>query len=486
MIINKIKEFLFQNKTPGQMAAKNTAWLAIGEMVSRLIRAGLIIYAARVLGTEGYGVFSYALSLAALFTVFSDIGLSPLLTREIVKQPEKIKEYFSTSFILKLILLLATVLITLTIAPFFIKIEAARSLIPIIVILIAFDSLRDFGFSLTRAENRMETEAGLKIATNIAITALGVIVLTIRPETRNLAIAYAAGSGIGLVLVIGKLWNQFKNALTYFKKELIKPILTAAWPFAIMGLLGGFMINIDTVILGWFKPSHELGLYAAAYRPVLLLYVIPGFLSISLFPIMSRFVQKNKAEEMKKILQKSLALVLGVALPIALGGLIVAKPFITLLFGSEYSAASLAFQILTFALLFVFPGTIIGNAIFAYDRQRIFIFSTAGGAILNIVLDILLIPPYSIAGSAVATLISQIFINGYNWYQLKKIISFTVLNNLGRFFISTLAMAVVVILLTVLNMPVIITVIIGALVFMGSLIILKEPLLSEVRGLIWR
>jgi len=75
--MNKIKEFLFENKSMRQMVAKNTAWLAIGEMVSRLIRAGLIIYAARVLGTEGYGVFSYALSLAALFTIFSDIGLSP-------------------------------------------------------------------------------------------------------------------------------------------------------------------------------------------------------------------------------------------------------------------------------------------------------------------------------------------------------------------------------------------------------------------------
>jgi O-antigen/teichoic acid export membrane protein len=484
--MNKIKEFLFENKDLRQVVAKNTAWLAIGEMTSRLIRAGLIIYAARMLGTEGYGVFSYALSLAALFTVFSDIGLSSVLTKEIVKQPEKIKEYFSTSFILKLIILLATVLITLTIAPFFVKIEAARSLIPIIVILIAFDSLRDFGFSLTRAENRMETEAGLKIATNFAITALSVIVLTIKPETQTLAIAYAAGSGIGLALLIGKLWNQFKNALAYFKKELIKPILAAAWPFAIMGLMGGFMINIDTVILGWFKGSHELGLYAAAYRPVFLLYVIPSFLSVSLFPIMSRFVQENKAEEMKKILQKSLALVLGVALPLALGGLIVAKPFIILLFGPEYSAASPAFQILMFTLFFVFSGTIIGNAIFAYDRQRLFVFSTAGGAILNIVLDILLIPPYSIVGSAVATLISQIFINGYNWYQLKKIISFTVLNNLDKVSISALTMAGIVILLAVLNTPVIITVIIGALVFMLSLIILKEPLLSEVRGIIWR
>jgi len=209
-------------------------------------------------------------------------------------------------------------------------------------------------------------------------------------------------------------------------------------------------------------------------------------LSTSLFPIMSRLIQENKAEEMKKILQKSLALVLGVALPIALGGLIVAKPFITLLFGSEYSDASPAFQILMFTLFFVFPGTIISNAIFAYDRQRLFIFSMAGGAILNIVLDILLIPSYSIVGSAVATLISQIFINGYNWYQLKKIISFTVLNNLGKVSISALAMAGIVILLAVLNTPVIITVIIGALVFLVSLIILKEPLLFEVRSIIWR
>ncbi|MDI6734266.1 MAG: oligosaccharide flippase family protein, partial [Patescibacteria group bacterium] len=95
-MIKIIKDFLFKNKSEKQTVIKNSFWLAFGNIAGRLIRAVLIIYAARILGTEGYGIFSYALGLAAFFTIFSDIGLSSLLTRESIKKPEKIAEYFST------------------------------------------------------------------------------------------------------------------------------------------------------------------------------------------------------------------------------------------------------------------------------------------------------------------------------------------------------------------------------------------------------
>src|SRR3989304_2441108 len=104
-MVKKIKEFLFQNKNIRQTIAKNAFWLSFGEIIGRILRAGVVIYSARILGAEQWGVFSYAITLAAMFTIFSDIGLSSVLTREAAKDPLNRDRYFSTIFVFKIILI---------------------------------------------------------------------------------------------------------------------------------------------------------------------------------------------------------------------------------------------------------------------------------------------------------------------------------------------------------------------------------------------
>ena len=101
----RITSLLFTNTGAKQTVAKNVFWLTVSEIGTRFIRAGIIIYAARVLGAENFGVFSYALGLAGFFTIFADIGLSQILTREASQKPEQRSEYFATAFVIKTVLL---------------------------------------------------------------------------------------------------------------------------------------------------------------------------------------------------------------------------------------------------------------------------------------------------------------------------------------------------------------------------------------------
>src|SRR3989344_6231976 len=144
MIWSRVKKFLFINANPRQTVLKNVFWLGLSNFGGRLIRASLIIYAARVLGTEGYGVFSYALGIAGFFSVFSDIGISGILTREVARHPQVAKEYISTSLIMKMVLICLSVLIIIFVAPHFTKIQAAIPLLYFAALLLAFDGLRDF------------------------------------------------------------------------------------------------------------------------------------------------------------------------------------------------------------------------------------------------------------------------------------------------------------------------------------------------------
>ena len=100
----KIKTLLFSNKSTSQILAKNTFWLGFGEISARLLKLLIIFYAIRILGVSDWGAFSYTISLCGLFMIFSDIGLSSILTRELAKDESQKNKYIATSFLIKIIL----------------------------------------------------------------------------------------------------------------------------------------------------------------------------------------------------------------------------------------------------------------------------------------------------------------------------------------------------------------------------------------------
>jgi O-antigen/teichoic acid export membrane protein len=484
-MLKRIKNFLLKNQSPRQTVIKNAFWLNFGEMVSRLIRAVVIIYAARVIGVAGYGVFSYALNLAGLFTIFSDIGVSSILTREAAKSIDEQKrtQYLSTAFFIKICLLVISIGLIIFVAPFFTKIKESIPLLPVIAFLLAFDGLRDFATAFLRALEKMEIEAVVKIITNTSIVILGFVAIFISTTSRSFTIGYALGSGFGLIAAIWILRGQFVKVFTHFKKELISPILASAWPFALFGLLGGLMINTDMIMLGWFRSAKDLGFYAAAYKPVQLSWVFPTLLAGSFFPILSRLANKDN-ERFRIVFEKAMAAVLLVALPLVAGGLILSHDIIRIIFGVDYLPAVPVFQILLLTVLLVFPGSLIGNANFCYDKQKKLINYFLLGGIGNVVFNFLLIPVWGTIGSAISTIITQIVSNGFSWWKMKQINNFYVLRHLTKIIPATILMGLAAWGLNVLGINFFINLLISMLVYVGLLYLLKEPLISEVKNLI--
>ncbi len=475
--MQQIKSALFENKSPTQTVLKNTFWLTFGNITSKLIRAVLIIYAARILGVAGYGVFSYALAIAGFFSIFADVGITPLLTRESARNPEERIYYLSTGFFIKLIFILFSTLLILFVAPLIANIKGASELFSIIIFLFAFDTLRDFFFGFTRSIEKMEIEAGVNIATNLAILAFGGAALIFIPSSKTLTIGYTIGSAIGLIILLFILKNHLKKLWQSFRTNLIKPIITEAWPFALAGLLGGIMLNTDMIMLGWFRDAEEVGLYSAAQRIILFLYLLPGFLAVSLFPSFSRLAGKDN-EKFRLILEKGIAAALLLAFPIVVGGTILAPQMIGLIYGSSYLLSSSTFMILLFTLFLIFPGIFIGSAIFAYNRQKLFTGFVSLGALGNVILNFLLIPVYGIAGSALATIGSQLLANGFTWGMMKKINNFQTLIHLPKILIATLIMAAATFFLYTLGVNVILNIIFSAAIYFAALKIFREPLLD--------
>ena len=416
----KILNWLFNNQTISQTIAKNTFWLFSGQMISRLLRAAIVIYAARILGAAGWGAFSYALGIAAFLTVFSDIGINALIVKEASRSPELKDRYLSTAFFSKLGMLSILILGTIAFFPYLTRIEEAAAIMPILIFVFAFDTLRELGSALSRSLEKMEIEAGIQIFTNFVIVALGFVFLSMQKTSQSLALAYAIGSGAGLIAIVYALRAHFKNILKNFDKKLVKEIFMTAWPFGLMGLMGAIMLNTDIIMLGWLRSPEEVGYYSAAQKPIQLLYVFPAILASSIFPVLARLTKANPSEA-KSLLFKYLKLAIVASIPIAIIGVSLSGPIISLLFGAEYAPAVMTFRILALTILVVYPSTILGNAIFAYDHQKSFVGFVAVSAIGNVILNLLLIPRFGIEGAALATILVQLLTNSLIWRKIRRI-----------------------------------------------------------------
>src|SRR3989344_5960186 len=304
----KILNWLFNNQTISQTIAKNTFWLFSGQMISRLLRAAIVIYAARILGAAGWGAFSYALGIAAFLTVFSDIGINALIVKEASRSPELKDRYLSTAFFSKLGMLSILILGTIAFFPYLTRIEEAAAIMPILIFVFAFDTLRELGSALSRSLEKMEIEAGIQIFTNFVIVALGFVFLSMQKTSQSLALAYAIGSGAGLIAIVYALRAHFKNILKNFDKKLVKEIFMTAWPFGLMGLMGAIMLNTDIIMLGWLRSPEEVGYYSAAQKIIYLLYILPSLLASGIFPSLVRLV-KSDSEKARQLLEKTVAVV---------------------------------------------------------------------------------------------------------------------------------------------------------------------------------
>jgi O-antigen/teichoic acid export membrane protein len=479
-MLQRLKAFLFKNETAKQTIAKNTVWLVISNFGGRLIKAAIIIYSARVLGTAGWGVFSYAVTLAGFFTFLIDPGVNAIVMREVPKAEKEGKlNILSTTLAMKIVFIAASAAIILTAGSAFSTLPGAKALLPIVVLIIAFDTMREFFSSFIRAMEKMEWEAGIFLLTNLTIVIAGFLFLSYSPTAKAFGWAYAAGTAVGAITAMFVLRRHLKNIFSYFSARLIAPIMRSAWPFAITGTLGILLTNTDILIISWMRSASDVGIYSAAIRIVQVLYLIPVILQYSTMPLLARLANRDN-EKFRRTLERAIGLIFLASVPIALGGALLGTEIMRLIFGQAFAPGGLSFSILMITMLVDYPAAIISGAIFAYNHQKSLIITSAIGGVMNVVFDLILIPPYGIAGSAVATLIAQIASNWYLWHMMKKINRFEVAPKLKAIVAAGIVMAFVTALFLALHVNAAVNVVLSAGVYFAMLIMLREPLLKEM------
>ncbi|MDF5739019.1 MULTISPECIES: flippase [unclassified Nostoc] len=397
----------FKSRSGLRAIITNTGWL----FADRILRMGASlvvgVWVARYLGVQQYGLFNYTLAFVSLFSPIFTLGLDDVVVRHIVRQSSNKEEVLGTTFWLKFLGGIASVLLAVS-AMFFLG-EHETLKIWLVAILGMAGIFRATDTIEVWFQSQVQSKYTV-IAKNTAFLLNSVIkIALILTKAPLIAFAWVtlaefAMSAIGLLIVYqvkgSSLWLwrwSFSAAKTLMKESL--PLIFSG--FAIL-----IYMRIDQVMLGQMIGNSEVGIYSAAVRVSEIWYFIPGAIVSSVAPAIYAAKEKSESLYYQRI-GNLLSLMTCISLAIALPMSFLSDKIIMVMFGNGYAEAGAILAVHIWTSLFVFMGLATSPWFIAEGLNHVSLGKTLFGAILNIVLNLFLIPKYGGLGAAIATIISQ-------------------------------------------------------------------------------
>ncbi len=407
----------------------NTSWLLAERIIRMIVSVSVGIWIARYLGPEEFGLFSYVQSFVGLFTIVAALGLDEIVIRELVKDETKRDELIGTAFILKLIGAFFT-LILLAIAISFTSNDTyTNTLVFIVASTTIFQS-----FSVIDFYFQSKVQSKFVVFTNFIILVLSSVIkiILILTEASLTSFAWVVLFD-SIVLAIGYIYFYQKNHMSLktwkFESNVAFMLLKDSWPLILSGIVVSIYLRIDQVMINEMLDSEAVGQYAAAVKLSVGWYFIPMVVASSLFPAIIN-AKKQNIDTYYIRLQKLYDLMVWIAIAIAIPMLFLSDWVVNLLYGEQYNQAGSVLIIHVWAGVFAFLGIVSSKWFVAENLQRYSFYRTLTGAIINVILNYILIPIYSIYGAAVATIISQIIASYlFNAFNKKLLITFKMQTN---------------------------------------------------------
>jgi len=393
------------------------------------------IFVVRYLGPKDFGLYSYALSFFWLFASLSTFGLEAITTREIVKHPDTKDEINGTIFFLRLAGSLAAII--LIAATLFLTGEETYTAILILILsgsflFQSFSAIEYYFRGIVKAKYN----AYALSASVILSSALKVMFILLKAPL--IYFVYAVVFEYA-VLAFGLIAVYHHNKLSIFNwkysKTLASSLLKDSWPLALSGIVVMIYVRIDQIMIKHMMSEEAVGYYSAAVRLCEAWYFIPVTLCNSIFPAIVNAKNVNTEfynNRMQKLYDLLTWLAIGIAIPVT----IFSNQIIQLLFGNEFSSASPILTIYIWAGVAVFLGVASSQYLINENLTKLSFSRNLVGMILNVGLNLILIPKYGIIGSAVATLISYSIIILTLSFHKKFTIQFRMI--MKAFFLITL------------------------------------------------
>lgn len=386
--------------------AGNTGWLFADRIVRMGIGLFVTVAVARYLGPAQFGILNYALAFVALFSALASLGLDSIVVRELVREPAARDSLLGTAFLLRLVGGGATLLLCGAVIGLLRPADPLLQLVVAItaagLVLQAFEVI-DFWFQ-SQVQSKYVVMARTTAFLVVALLKIGLI------AAGASLVAFAWAGLLEVLLMAGGLAAMYRltgGRFRHWRPELARArrLLHDSWPLILSVLLIMIYMKIDQVMLGEMVGSAEVGLYSTAVRLAEVWYFIPVAIASSTFPSIVA-VMESDPQLFYRRLQQLYNLLALLAYLVAIPLTFLAPWLVTLLFGPAYQAAGPMLSILVWAGLFTSLGVARSSFLMAKNWTRLHSLTVLVGSLVNIGLNLLLIPRFGGVGAAIATCVA--------------------------------------------------------------------------------
>lgn len=437
---------------------------------------------ARSIGVEGTGKYFLAIAITMVFQAVTDFGLTSVVIREVAKAKEDAKDWVQNVIGLKLFFVpLAAVLTYFT--PIVLHYDAdVIKLVHIATLVMIADAVTATCFGVMRGLQNLKYESvGIFIGQLLTLAA-GLILIATDSITLPLLI---------LALLVGSVWNMFFSAVQIVrhlgwgalapKLKMSKKVLSMSFAFFLAAIFVKVYSYVDSMILSKVVGDVAVGEYAVAYKLTYAFQFLPLAFVAALYPTMSAQSEDEKA--LKQTLLSAFWYMALLGFPIVFGIWSIAPEIIQAFYGEEFLNAILPLQVLVFGLIPIFLDFPVGSLLNATNRHYIKTGIMGVTMIINIIINLLLIPKYGTLGASIAALASFSFMFVSGWLFAKNAINLSfkdIFQKTGGLFLAAVLMALAVFIVKPyvhfsLAVPV------GAIVYIASAFLFKALTLEHFK-----
>jgi len=459
----------------------NTLVQFIGKAVVGVSAFLLLSLLTRRLGEDGYGAYALIFTWVVILAVFADMGLYLTGVRELSKPRANHNNIAGNLLSLKLISSFIVIILAAIILFFLPYGQLVKQGIAIAFFLLftlfAIDTIK----SIFHARLQMQFAVIGETAGSLVGLALSFVVLQMGFGLLAVVTAAITGGVLNL-LIAGYFSCRFVRIRFRFDLPIMRSLVRGSLPLGLSAIMAVIYFRVDLLMLSWMKPLEDVGIYGAAYRIVEIAAVIPALFLGTIFPLFARAIEAQD-DTLARLYDRSFGFVTSLAIPMLVGGLILADPIMLLITGQDFAAikkfeipflgihafdaTGTTFRILLVATALMFWGQLNGYLMIAGNMQKKLLSIYFVILPANILLNIILIPQYSYIGAAATTLTTEVialiyttWVVGHHLYQLPRV------KKVMQAVVASIPMGLVV---WWLELHVLLLIIIGAVCYLGIL-----------------
>ena len=385
----------------GSRAVRNTALVLAARILSRGIALVTVLATLNHLGPGAFGRFQTLVTYTSVITVLVDLGFNTLYVREAARHPGEIPRYLSNLVTTRLLMSVPG----LAVLALALRIPGLESLLLpgfLLMILASLSQLLRQTFYALQRVGYDAVETVLEACVLLGLTAVGIFSHQgVAYFVWAYALSYAFACAFILTVLVARRIAVLRPR---FELVLVSSWLVAGLPLALTFVVTTLYFKIDVPILQLFRSFEEVGWYASAYKPFEALLFVPMSMLNVIFPLLAVY-HREAPDRLASATDRFYKLLLLIGWPLTVGVVTLAPGLTRLL--RLYPQAEPALAILGLGIVFMFVNNTWIGTLNAIDRQAAFTWAALASLVVNVALNLVLIPTHGYLGAAWATVLTE-------------------------------------------------------------------------------